>query len=25
VKASLSNDLSHVICGSDDGELFLWS
>jgi WD40 repeat protein len=25
LKASLSDDLNHVICGSDDGDLYLWS
>lgn len=25
VRASMSEDLSHVVCGSEDGEVYLWS
>lgn len=25
IKASISDDFSHVICGSEDGDLYLWS
>lgn len=25
ISASLSDKLTHVICGSEDGEVFLWS
>jgi WD40 repeat protein len=25
VRASLSDDLQHVICGSEDGEVYMWS
>ena len=25
IRASLSDDLSHVVCASEDGDVFLWS
>ena len=25
LRASLSSDLNHVICGSEDGDVYLWS